>query len=506
MDFTVKKDIISAGNCQVTATAEHMVNFDLTLPEYMPDVVRVLKCSLEPNVASHQLTGDRISTECDCTLKVIYVCEKGQIHCASQTEHFGKQLELRNKTVEAVTVSAKTEFVNYRVGSNRKIEIHGSILVMATCMQKSLNEIVSSAEGDGITVRSQKRKVCTLVGATRKAFQVSETCEVNCSDKISSVISVNHCVRTSELKAIHGKVFVRGELCVRTSCLTESGDILCFENLVGINQILDVQDVTEESIVQIDIKADSLCVRPRAEMSNERGLLDVEATLCASVRAYEIAELTVVSDAYSTRYETDLSCKNIVLNSSCEKMYDTFLCRETVDVSPVGIRRVLSFSCVDISSNEVISEGNISVTGIVTAECVFEDTNSEIYFVTRQIPFEYKHGVAYENVSSSSISSTISAYNFVTGSGGTLDVRIEILVSGLIFCGEEERTVTEISLDKSKCKTTKTASLTVYFAEENESIWDIARRYNTTTSAILRENRMQDEKITGNCKLLIPKI
>lgn len=506
MDFTVKKDSINGCEANTVSSAEHTVDCDITLPEYMPDVVRVLRCCLAPSVASQQISGDRIMTECDCTASVIYICEQGKVHCFEQTEHFGKQLEFNGEYQDSVSVGIKTEFVNYRVSSSRKVEIHGAVSLAAVGLSKQQKEVVSCAEGDGMTVRAKNMNVCTLSSFAGKAFSVSETCEINCSEKIAAVLSVNHFIRTDEAKAIHGKLFIRGEMSVRTVCLTEESEIRCFENSVPVNQIVDVPDIAEENIIQTDINVTSVSVRPRAEQTGDRGLLEIEATLYISVRAYETREIAIVRDAYSTKYETETEMRTVGINTSCEKLYDTFLCRESIDISSVGIQKVLSFECSNIVSNVSVNDGAVTVSGSITADCIFEDTNSEIYYVTRQIPFEYKHSAVYENMSSSSISAAVSAFNYALGTGGSLDVRIEIAVNGLAFCGTEEKAVTEITIDKSKCKSVKTASLTVYFADENECVWDIARHYNTTVEAILRENRMQNEEITHCCKLLIPKI
>ena len=80
------------------------------------------------------------------------------------------------------------------------------------------------------------------------------------------------------------------------------------------------------------------------------------------------------------------------------------------------------------------------------------------------------------------------------------DIQKEVLDNGLY------ETITEIIIDKSKCKKIKTASLTIYFAEANESIWNIAEKYNTTVDAIIRENNISDGIIDKKCKLLIPRM
>ena len=53
--------------------------------------------------------------------------------------------------------------------------------------------------------------------------------------------------------------------------------------------------------------------------------------------------------------------------------------------------------------------------------------------------------------------------------------------------------------EKPKCED---YSLKLYFAEENEDIWNIAKRYNTSAAAIEAENEVADGKVSG--LLLIP--
>lgn len=48
--------------------------------------------------------------------------------------------------------------------------------------------------------------------------------------------------------------------------------------------------------------------------------------------------------------------------------------------------------------------------------------------------------------------------------------------------------------------------MTIYFAQEGESVWEIARRYNTTAEAITAENKLTGDAVETKCKLLIPRV
>ena len=68
-------------------------------------------------------------------------------------------------------------------------------------------------------------------------------------------------------------------------------------------------------------------------------------------------------------------------------------------------------------------------------------------------------------------------------------------------------TVNEITVDKDKPKKKDNCyGLKMYFAEANESVWDISKKYNTAVSAVMTENELSEEVLSEACMLLIPMV
>ena len=48
------------------------------------------------------------------------------------------------------------------------------------------------------------------------------------------------------------------------------------------------------------------------------------------------------------------------------------------------------------------------------------------------------------------------------------------------------------------------SAVTLYFAQEGEQVWEIAKRYHTSVSAIIEENDLESEVMNEGHILLIP--
>ena len=65
--------------------------------------------------------------------------------------------------------------------------------------------------------------------------------------------------------------------------------------------------------------------------------------------------------------------------------------------------------------------------------------------------------------------------------------------------------VIENSIDEEKAKKLR-PSITLYFVQEGDSLWDIAKKYRTTTDDIIRENKIEDSSlISSGMQVLISR-
>lgn len=506
MEFNTHKDCVSVFEQMAQGSAEHPIDCDITLPEYLPDIVRILRCTATPGVQSHSVTGDRITAECDAKVRILYICGEGKLHCFEQNMQFSKQLELKSANATQIFVEAKTDYINYRVSGQRKLEVHGAISVFAKATVKKSCNLVCNANGGAVTCRREEMNVCDLQSVVEKCFNIAETLEAgSLTEQIGSIISTRATATVDELKIISDKLFLKAQIILRTVWKCQDNHSLeTLDSVININQIIEAPEVAENQEIDARLCVSSLDVRPRYDSAGNKNYLDVSASLSFSAYGYCVRGISSIRDAYSTKYETEVNRATVYMPRLEEKIDDTFLCRGVCDLSTTGMSEILSFDCDGVSSVFSVNEDGISINGEITADIIYRDRNGDISFAQRLIPYEYKRNVQCDCAMTCKPHAVATASSYILSDNDRLDVRVELCIGGFVFSEKEKSIITDISLDTACPKTTKSAALTVYFAEDGEQLWDIARKYNTTVEAIARENNMDATATEKKCKLLIP--
>lgn len=91
-------------------------------------------------------------------------------------------------------------------------------------------------------------------------------------------------------------------------------------------------------------------------------------------------------------------------------------------------------------------------------------------------------------------------------SGEKLEVTCEMRFTGRKCIGRSIGAVTEIMVDETRPNPERSAALTIFFGKKGESVWEIARQYNTSMEAVMEENALMDEVLEENRMLMIPMI
>ncbi|MBR6044976.1 MAG: DUF3794 domain-containing protein [Ruminococcus sp.] len=483
---------------------EQAVEKDFVLPDYCPDVFRILKCRVEPRILSHSINGSKLTVEAEAAVRVLYLSDQnGRINVLEHKLGFSKTFDLpADARSPLVRAAARLDYVNCRVVSRRRVDVRGAFTVRVRVTNEASSEFITSAEGAGI----QLRKSNTLCPARRftasKRVTVIEELELGgAKPAVGAVLRSSCSVSQTEQKVIAGKLITKGEATV-SLLYTPAGDGSPEAMRFGIpySQIIDIEGIDESCAVDIETVCAACNILPRAE---EPERMECELILLINCEAVKYESCEAVTDAFSTTCSCTCEPSETPLGSVPVRLKESFRLNGELTAPDPGIGSVIS-AWGETSSVSVREEnGKSIVSGSLTVSAVGTDTNGTALWLETDIPFEYETegGLIPEaEVSGGECSFRLTERN-------RAEVECELTVTGI--CSAQGDIIPLRSLEVGEPEERpggRRCAVTLCRVGPGEELWELAKRCRTSVSAITEENDLASDKTEAGGMLLIPMI
>ena len=91
----------------------------------------------------------------------------------------------------------------------------------------------------------------------------------------------------------------------------------------------------------------------------------------------------------------------------------------------------------------------------------------------------------------------------VSLNGQQAAVQAELFVEGKLTAVQPLTAISQVELLEDHAKARDETGMIIYFAEQGENVWDIAKRYNTSPALLAADNRLSGDTIAEKQTLLI---
>ena len=106
-------------------TSEQPVDLDFSLPDYCPDIEKILKCRIYPSVMSKNISSDRLDIDGVAVIKFYYLDTRKQaIRLCEHTSPFSCSFNIKSNAQDFTAIAkVKTEYLNCRALTPRRLDI-----------------------------------------------------------------------------------------------------------------------------------------------------------------------------------------------------------------------------------------------------------------------------------------------------------------------------------------------------------------------------------------------
>lgn len=475
------------------------VQSDIVLPDYCADIERILKCTLTPRISTKRLEGARLVISGTAFLRMVYLTADGNIGSFETQIPFSKNCEMSGDCDDPyITVKAKCDYVNCRALSARRFEVRGALSakIRVKCRQK--HEIIANIEGEGVEVKKERRRAIVPVNSICENFTVMEEYEVS-GAPIGVVLRMNASPSVTDSKIVSGKLILKGEVALCIVYMPQDSDeIKTLNYTLPINHIMTAICAQEGDVSDIRLEIVRMSAEPSQRGENSEVAIEIFMEACADIKREE--ELEYVCDAYCIGYESSAEKKPLEIVASQNNLVK----KHTASISPDAECAQIVDVFVDIvsckaSANE---QGEVIATVSVSSAFLLKDAEDTAFVSEKISELEFSLGAASEYKDADcECEASICSATINSRKGADIEICVECAIKTI----EHTSCLEKFEVDENSVRLKKSAAaLTLYFAEQGEDVFDIAKRYNTSAAAVMRENQLTDMLINMQRAILIP--
>lgn len=503
----LKTDVYSNENVWSEAL-EQPIDVEFTLPDYCPDIGKIFKCKTVARISSKSLNDKSVTVDGSICITLLY-CDTNNKLCSYEYQYpFNKVKETDVDTKGCnLWASAKTDYINCRAVSGRKVDIHGAVTVDLKLVCRKCCTVISDIDDCNIETRRLATPSTSPMGYNEKYVIIEE--EIALSDgqaPINKVIRYDAHPSVLDCKIIKDKVMVKGEMAVAiTYCQDNSEVPQIVKTLIPFSQLIDIQGVSENCECETKSSLSFLDIKPKTNMSGDCKSFTLNAKLLLCSQAYCVDDINIIGDAFSRKFEADFIKEKVNFTRVCDNFKERLHFKDTVNLNE-EISSILDLWCDIVSKNVKFDEGKMTVFGSLIVSMVAVTESGEVSFFEKPTDYEFSYNLSSsEDYLKCRPEITVISCGYTINTPTSLEIRADLALNAFVLEERKIELITDLRLDEKKLKQKQNnCSLTVYFTSGQECVWDIARIYNASVDEIIKINNIQGEYVNDGSMLLVP--
>lgn len=505
MQPNLQKKNVSVCEMLLDTAVEYPIECDVLLPDYCPDIVRILSCRVLPVIQNSLVRRNQFVVEGVAEVQLCYAAKVGGIRKAEYKIPFSKSFELKTEPASPIwCTDARAGQINCRAASPRRFDMRGTVIISAKLFDTAKREVLAEAQGCGVETLSSQEEMVDFAGQLRREFSVTERLGSAVGKSAAVEVLLCRCrAVVTESRVMASRVIIKGELLVHLLYKTDAdtGAMETADYTLPLSRVIEGERLGDELICDSMVQCVSAQCQP--DEDGEDGEMRLEAVLLCDVHLFAPQQLSCLTDSFSTLYPTANSFSRLRILKSCTTVFervgaDGEIPTEQNVTAVLDCFGEVSGQSMTVTAESITVEADIKVCAFISTDELEADSINGVCRAKITLPVSGSAGL----LGCIQVTSTTARI-----SDGAVSVQCEATLSGVLLRFAERTILSDIAVDENNPRSIDPAvGLTVYYAAKGESVWDIAKRYGSLPRQIMEDNELLSEVLEDDTPLMIPTL
>ncbi len=502
-------------------STQTIVENDIIVPDIKPDIARILLLDGDAWISGAETAAGKVLINGTVRYKILYISDDPDQLVKSITTSTGFQYSMDiPDTRQGMQCSVKCdiEHMEYEILNSRKVNVKAIVSLYARVSEQLEQYITRDFDGsEGIQVLRNTININSYICDSKAECPVREIVDIPAGKPaILEILRNDVKISGKEYKAGDDKIIVKGGLSVSTLYIgdDESRSLQYMEHEIPFVQLIDMPGADDSCSCDVDIALGEVSFEADEDSDGELRKLKCEADLGIYAQSYGRKDIEIVDDAYNPNSRVSIEKEQLVLEELVYENESQLTLKENIELDEDAPDISELFNIIgklSLSSSE-ISDDRIAVEGTAVCNVLYLADNGEkpVHCVEREIPFrQVLDAKGIRAGMSLDVEMDIDHYSYSILNSRDVEVRLLIGLKTRVGKHLEVPVIvraTEQPLEDRASE--RMSSVTIYFTQPGDTLWNIAKRYYTTVSELVSSNAIDESEalVPGSQIIILKKV
>lgn len=508
MSLELLKEAFKVNNLLGEDTFQTVIDNDIIVPDTKPDIARVLLLDGDVFITGCDTGTDRVVVSGCIACKILYISddETKSIKGIVSNIPFSETSDISGvRSGMKCRGKALIEHMDYTLLNGRKINVKTILSKNVRVYDEIEREVSSDLIGvEDIQVLRDSVVLNTYLGSNKVNFIIKEDLELPSSKPtISEIVRNDIKISNKDFKVTDGKIFVNSDIGISTLYVADDEErtLQFMENELVFNQFVELEDVDENTIIDIDYELVDYKIDAVEDADGELRLIRAEIALNIYANGLCQKTIEVLSDAYSPKSKISLERQQINISELFSENKSQMVIRDTIALNECNpeVSEIFNVLCKYNVSESRIEDNKVVVEGSVENNILYLANNEDqpVFCFKKEIPFKHEveiKGIRNDMVYDVSLEVEHCNYSMITSDN--VEIRNVIGVNTNV---QTKKIIPIINKANENIfddkKQISLPSIIVYIIQPGDSLWKIAKKYDTTVDELMKINSLTEKDI-----------